>query len=132
MPKVSIIVPVYNVEQYLRQCLDSILVQTFTDWECILVDDGSTDCSKDICDEFANKDSRFRVVHKKNGGVSSARNKGIELSRGVYITFVDADDTIDKDVLSAVNKYFQFYDIIQIPRSSGSRYKEINHSIFIE
>lgn len=77
-PKVSIIVPVYNVEKYLHRCVDSILLQTFTDFELLLIDDGSTDKSVDICDKYALKDSRIRVFHKKNGGVSSARNLGIK------------------------------------------------------
>ena len=83
-PKVSIIVPVYNVEKYLHRCVDSILLQTFTDFELLLIDDGSTDKSVDICDKYALKDSRIRVFHKKNGGVSSARNLGIKKSSGVY------------------------------------------------
>ena len=74
MPKVSIIVPVYKAEKFLRQCVDSILAQTFTDWECILVDDGSPDACGAICDEYAQKDQRIRVIHKKNEGVSVARN----------------------------------------------------------
>lgn len=77
MPKVSIIVPVYNVEAYLHRCIDSILAQTFTDWELLLIDDGSPDRSGEICDEYALKDKRIRVFHKKNGGVSSARNFGL-------------------------------------------------------
>ena len=101
-PKISVIVPVYNVEQYLPRCIDSILSQTFTDFELLLIDDGSTDKSGMICDEYAKKDNRIRVFHKKNGGVSSARNVGLDnvtyASReGVnilnkYILFVDSDD----------------------------------------
>lgn len=91
-PIVSIIVPIYNVEKYLRECLDSILVQTFTDWECLLVDDGSPDKCGEICDEYAAKDKRFRVLHKENGGVSSARNLGLDKAKGEWVTFVDADD----------------------------------------
>lgn len=77
-PTISIIVPVYNTEKYLRRCLDSIVVQTHRDWECIIVDDGSTDGSASICDRYASKDNRFKVIHKKNEGVSTARNVGIE------------------------------------------------------
>ena len=77
-PKVSIIIPVYNSENTLRRCLDSVLAQTFTDFECLLVDDGSTDDSGRICDEYAEKDKRFRVFYKENGGVSSARNVGLD------------------------------------------------------
>lgn len=94
MPKVSIIVPVYNAEKYIRRCLDSIQAQTMTYWECILVDDGSIDKSGEICDEYAEKDSRIKVIHKKNEGVSYARIDGYNHSRGEYITFVDSDDTI--------------------------------------
>lgn len=94
VPQISIIVPVYNVEDYLRQCLDSIIAQTFTDWECILVDDGSKDKSGSICDEYAQKDNRFKVIHKLNGGVSSARNLGIEEAKGKWLYFCDADDTL--------------------------------------
>lgn len=92
IPKISVIVPVYNVEHYLRCCLDSVLFQTFQDWEAILVDDGSTDSSGAICDEYATRDSRFRVLHKKNGGLSSARNCGIEKASGDWIVFLDSDD----------------------------------------
>ncbi len=94
-PKISIIVPVYKVEQYLGRCLDSIAAQTFTDWECILIDDGSPDKSGDICDEYAERDSRFRVIHQKNAGVSAARNAGLDVARGEWIGFVDSDDWIE-------------------------------------
>ena len=103
-PLVSIIVPVYNVEPYLRQCLDSILSQTYTNWEAILVDDGSKDKSGSICNEYANKDSRVRVVHKENGGVSSARNKGIEEANGKWLYFCDADDTLVPQALDILLK----------------------------
>lgn len=92
--KLSIIVPVYNVEPYLRRCVDSILAQTFTDYELILVDDGSPDGCPAICDEYAQKDSRIKVIHKENGGVSDARNTGLNLAQGEYIGFVDGDDYI--------------------------------------
>lgn len=93
-PKVSIIVPVYNAEIFLSQCLDSIIAQSFKDWECILIDDGSKDGSGRICDEYAIKDTRFRVFHKKNGGVSSARNLGIDHMKGEFVIFIDADDLL--------------------------------------
>ena len=96
-PEISIIVPVYNVEQYLRRCLDSIRAQTFTDWECILIDDGSPDASGTICDEYAAKDCRFRVIHQENRGVSAARNAGLDAARGEWIAFVDSDDWIEQD-----------------------------------
>lgn len=99
MPKVSIIVPVYKVEKYIRRCLDSIVSQTFTDWECLLIDDGSPDNSGKICDEYAEKDTRFIVFHKENGGVSSARNYALDNAHGEYVMFVDSDDWIEKDCL---------------------------------
>lgn len=96
--KISVIVPVYNVEDYLDQCLTSIIGQTYNDLEIILVNDGSTDTSPAICDEYAAKDSRIKVIHQQNGGVSSARNTGIYAATGDYITFVDSDDWLDKDI----------------------------------
>lgn len=94
MAKVSIIVPVYQVEKYIRQCIDSILNQTFRDFELILVDDGSRDNSGAICDEYARIDSRVRVIHKQNGGLSDARNHGLDDAVGEYFLFVDSDDFI--------------------------------------
>ena len=94
MAQVSIIVPVYQVEKYLRQCIDSILAQTFRDFELILVDDGSKDQSGTICDEYAGIDGRVRVIHKENGGLSDARNTGLERAVGKYFMFVDSDDYI--------------------------------------
>lgn len=94
MPLISVIVPVYNSEKYLHRCIDSILTQTFSDFELLLVDDGSTDSSGAICDEYAKKDQRVRVFHKENGGVSSARNLGLDKARGEWIAFVDADDEL--------------------------------------
>ena len=96
---VSVIVPVYNVEKYLCQCLDSVLNQTYTDFEMILIDDGSTDASGKICDDYAQKDSRITVIHKENGGQSIARNMGIDAARGEYIYFLDSDDYIREDAL---------------------------------
>lgn len=92
---ISIIIPVYNVEKYLRQCLDSIKNQTFKDFECICVNDGSTDDSLSILQEYANKDNRFKIIHQNNKGISEARNVGIKLSVGDYILFIDSDDFID-------------------------------------
>ena len=94
-PYLSVIVPVYNVESYLAQCLDSILTQTFMDVEIILVNDGSTDSSLIICKEYSKKDSRIKVINQPNAGVSAARNKGIELAIGDYLTFVDSDDWLE-------------------------------------
>ena len=99
---ISIIVPIYNVEKYLRQCLDSIQNQTYQNFECLLINDGSPDNSADICREYVSKDSRFRYIEKENGGVSSARNLGIEHSKGEYITFIDSDDWVDSDYLEVL------------------------------
>lgn len=96
---VSIIVPVYKMESYLHCCIDSILVQTFRNFELLLIEDGSPDQSGAVCDEYAEKDSRIRVFHKENGGVSSARNLGLDNARGEWVTFVDADDMIQPDFL---------------------------------
>ena len=85
---ISIIIPVYKVEKYLARCVDSVLSQTFSDFELILVDDGSPDKSPELCDEYAKKDSRVKVIHKKNGGLSSARNAGLEVCKGEYIFFI--------------------------------------------
>ena len=98
MPKLSIIVPVYNVEGYLHRCVDSILCQTFTDFEVILIDDGSPDCCGQIIDDYAAKDKRVIGVHQEKCGVSAARNHGLRLASGEYIGFVDADDWIEQDM----------------------------------
>lgn len=96
-PRISIIVPIYHCESFLPKCLDSLTNQTYPNIEIILVDDGSTDCSADICDSYAARDSRIVVLHKQNGGVSSARNAGLAVATGEYITFVDADDWVAPD-----------------------------------
>ena len=93
----SVIIPVYNVEKYLRECVDSILSQTFTDFELILVNDGSKDGSPAICDEYAQKDTRVRVIHKENGGLSDARNVGTQSACGEYVVYIDSDDYINAD-----------------------------------
>ena len=102
MPQISIIVPVYKVEKYINRCIDSILTQTFTDFELILVDDGSPDNCPAICDRYVSKDNRVKVIHKKNGGVSSARNSALDIAQGEYITFVDADDLLEQNALYAL------------------------------
>lgn len=94
MPRISVIVPVYKVEPYLHRCIDSILAQTFTDFELILVDDGSPDNCGAICDEYAEKDERIHVIHQENGGLSSARNAGLDIAQGEYILFCDSDDYV--------------------------------------
>ena len=95
-PLISIIVPVYNVQKYIGKCIDSILSQTYLNIELILVDDGSSDASGRICDEYGKRDGRIRVIHQENEGVSSARNHGMEEAQGEYLCFVDADDWIPK------------------------------------
>lgn len=111
-PKISVIVPVYNTEKYLHRCIDSILTQTFTDFELLLIDDGSLDRSGAICDEYAEKDSCVRVFHKSNGGVSSARNLGLDYAKGEWITFVDSDDWVSNNVLEEIIKDTDNYDLI--------------------
>lgn len=104
MCEVSIIIPVYNAEKYLRRCIESISGQTFRKYEVILVDDGSTDKSPSICDEYASEDIRINVIHKANGGVSSARNAGIAIAKGKYITFIDSDDWVEPEYLQEMLK----------------------------
>lgn len=94
---ISVIIPVYNVEKYLNKCIDSIVNQTYKNLEVILVDDGSLDKSSQLCDEWAKRDNRINVIHKVNGGLSSARNYGLKISKGEYISFVDSDDWVDKN-----------------------------------
>ena len=115
----SIIIPVYNVAPYLRECLDSLLAQTFTDWEAICVDDGSTDESGEILDEYSRRDARIRVIHKRNEGVSVARNRALEIASGEWLTFMDADDMYCKDALQRIkgiidNNNFDAYFIDEI------------------
>lgn len=100
--KVSIIVPVYNVEKYLDKCIESIVNQTYRNIEIILVDDGSPDKCPEICNEWAKKDDRIKVIHKENGGLSSARNAALEIAQGDYITFVDSDDWIENDMIQSM------------------------------
>ena len=111
-PLISVIVPVYKVEKYLHKCVDSILTQTLSDIELILVDDGSPDWSGAICDEYVEKDSRVRTIHKPNGGVSSARNKGLDVCTGEWIMFVDSDDFIDQNTLEEAIKKTENTDLV--------------------
>jgi len=110
MPIISIIVPVYKTEKYLPRCVDSILRQTFTDFECILIDDGSPDSCPAICDEYALKDSRIVVIHQKNAGVSAARNAGLDIAQGEWIGFVDSDDWCDTDMFRVLYDNAVKYD----------------------
>ena len=102
---ISVIVPVYNVEEYLEECLDSIQCQTYTNFEVILVNDGSTDASKEICERFCRQDSRFHLINQENKGLSGARNRGMTESKGEFITFVDSDDVIKDDMLEQLLKH---------------------------
>ena len=99
---ISVIVPVYNVEAYLPRCVDSILAQTYKNLEIILVDDGTKDRGGVICDEYAAKDPRVKVIHKENGGLSSARNAGIDVARGEYLAFVDSDDYLEPEAMEVL------------------------------
>ena len=103
-PNVRIIVPDYNVEQFLERCVESILKQTMVSFELLLINDGSSDRSGQLCDELSQKDNRIRVIHIPNGGVSNARNLGIKLSRGEWISFVDSDDFVTEDYLETLLK----------------------------
>ena len=106
---VSMIVPVYNTEKYIERCVESIINQTHQNLDIILVDDGSTDGSSEKCDYYAKKDQRIRVIHKKNGGQSSARNAGLDICKGAYISFVDSDDWIEPDMYSTLLRELERY-----------------------
>ena len=117
--KLSVIIPVYRVEATLDRCLQSVVGQTFTDLEVILVDDGSPDGCPQKCDEWGRQDGRIRVVHKQNGGLSDARNTGIALARGEYLTFVDSDDFLDVDTYAKVLPLADGSDIVEFPVFKG-------------
>lgn len=104
MPEISIIIPVYNVENKIRRCLDSITQQSFSDFECILVDDGSLDNSGELCDLYSEQDKRFRVIHQENMGVSKARNVGLLKAQGKYVAFVDSDDYVDREYIAILHE----------------------------
>ena len=133
MPEVSVIVPVYNVEKYLHRCIDSILAQTYSDFELIIVDDGSSDNCPSICDEYASSDSRVRVIHKVNEGVSKARNDGINVARGTYVTFIDSDDYISAHYLEVLYTAIEINDAdISVTRRSKKaifEYEELDYTI---
>lgn len=103
MPKISVIIPVYKVEKYIGKCIESVLAQTYSDFELILIDDGTPDQSGDICDDYAKKDNRIHVYHKENGGVSSARNFGIKKAQGEWLCFIDSDDYVGESYLKDFN-----------------------------
>ncbi len=107
--KISVIIPVYNVAPYLKQCIDSVINQTYTNLEIIVIDDGSTDGSGDICDEYAKNDQRIKVIHKTNGGLSTARNTGMDIATGTYLAFVDSDDWLDLNMYRLLVEIYQKY-----------------------
>lgn len=110
MIKISIIIPVYNVEKYLATCLDSVINQTYKNLEILLIDDGSTDSSGLICEQYSKKDTRIKTIHKKNGGLSDARNVGISYASGDYISFIDSDDFIDINTFTILDQYIKQYN----------------------
>lgn len=113
--KLSIIIPVYCVEATIDRCLESVVGQTFSDFEVLLVDDGSPDRCPQKCDEWARRDSRVRVIHKENGGLSDARNAGLDMARGEYVTFVDSDDSLSADCYEQVMPLAEHADIVEFP-----------------
>lgn len=127
---ISIIVPVYNVEEYLEECIESIRQQTFTDFEVILVNDGSTDYSKEICEEYCRKDSRFRLMNQANQGQSIARNRGVKESLGEYIMFVDSDDVVSLGLLDQLMKYMSDgIDIVECNRTEDIQYLNLEKKV---
>lgn len=133
-PTISVIVPVYNAESTLQRCVDSILAQTFEDFELILINDGSKDLSGDICDEYAAKDSRVKVIHKPNGGPNSARNKGIEKASGDFLIFSDADDEFYDDETFSTNIQYLIddpsIDIVSFPQyTENAQHKLISKEV---
>ena len=127
MPKLSVIVPVFKVEKYLDRCVNSILSQTFTDLELILVDDGSPDNCPAMCDAWAEKDSRVKVIHKENGGLSSARNAGVAAAQAEYIAFVDSDDWVEQDFLKTLYEAAVVYgaDMVQCNYQTVSQHETV-------
>lgn len=129
MPTVSIIIPIYNAEKYLHECLESIRVQSYNDFEVILVDDGSTDKSASICNAFVEIDKRFHYYHKTNGGVSSARNAGLEKASGDWIAFIDADDWVSPNYLQTILEYLPMADITFFGEKTMSDNEEIGTTV---
>lgn len=121
---ITVIVPVYNVENYLERCIDSIINQTYKKLEILLINDGSKDKSGEICDDYAKKDDRIKVIHKENGGVSSARNIGLEKARGEYISFIDADDWIEKNMYEEMLKRIEESNVKMVRCSYYKEYDE--------
>ena len=126
--KISVVLPVYNVANYLRKCLDSLVNQTFEDFEVICVNDGSTDSSREILAQYAQKDSRIKIVDKKNGGLSSARNAGMKVAQGEYYSFIDSDDWIDETMLEKLYNSMVSLDT-DISICAVHQYDETNQKI---
>lgn len=116
--QISVIIPVYNAAPYLVRSVNSVINQTFPNWELILVDDGSKDSSGQICDEFAQRDSRVRVIHQHNAGAGAARNKGMSIAQGEYVLFVDSDDFIEKDYFEKLSAHTEDLVFIDVDRVS--------------
>ena len=131
---ISVIIPVYKVEEYINRCIDSVINQTYKNLEIILVDDGSPDGCPKICDEYAKKDSRIRVIHKQNGGLSDARNVGIDNANGKYITFIDSDDFVEKNYISILYESLKKYNVKMSIADNLIIYEDkiINNSIYEE
>lgn len=121
---ISVIIPVYNVRPYIERCLDAVCAQTYRELEIILVDDGATDGSGEVCDEYAKKDNRIRVIHKKNGGTSSARNEGLRAATGSYVGFLDADDWIEKDQYELLYQAMQKEPRVNVAQVMSQEYTE--------
>ena len=130
--KISVIVPVYNAEGYIRKCLDSIVGQTYTDFEVLLVDDGSTDYSSQICDEYAKKHPNFKVYHIENSGPSRARNKGLDCAQGIYVTFVDADDWMETNALERYISAIESHQADVVKAGYIKEYKKRNLVVNID
>lgn len=130
--KISVIVPIYNVEQYLRRCIDSIINQTYKNLEIILVDDGSPDNCGQICDDYAKKETRIKVIHKKNGGLSDARNAGLEVCTGDFISFVDSDDWIELNTYEIMMKSMNEYNADMVVSNINYVYKDKVESKYSE
>lgn len=111
-PKISVIIPIYNNEKYIERCVESVLGQSYKDYEIILIDDGSTDRSGDLCDELALRSDFIRVIHQENKGLASSRKVGVEAAKGKYITFIDSDDYIDRDMLKILYSHILDFDIV--------------------
>ena len=128
--KLSIIIPVYGVEKTLERCVQSVVSQSFTDYELILVDDGSPDRCPQLCDEWARRDSRISVIHQKNGGLSDARNTGLSVAKGEFVTFVDSDDYLAEDTYSEVMNAVEEADIVEFPFEKDGHTARLKATIF--